>query len=257
MGGIPFPAIDIEALVLACAITLVAGFVKGSVGFAMPMIMISGLASFLPAELAIAALIIPTLFSNLWQALRQGWRAALEGARRFRLYLGLVLIFIAFGAQLVPLLRQEVLFLALGLPVTVLAAVQLAGLRLRLSRHNQWKGEIGVGVFAGTLGGLSGVWGPPTVLFLTALEVPKTEAIRVQGVVYSLGAVALTVAHLNSGLLTRETTALSFAMAVPAGIGMALGILLQDTLNQERFRQITLIVLTLAGLNLVRRGLAG
>ncbi len=30
-------------------IALVAGFVKGAVGFAMPMIMISGLGSFLPA----------------------------------------------------------------------------------------------------------------------------------------------------------------------------------------------------------------
>ncbi|MEZ5773111.1 MAG: sulfite exporter TauE/SafE family protein, partial [Defluviimonas denitrificans] len=32
-------------LLTACAITLFAGTVKGAVGFAMPMIMISGLAS--------------------------------------------------------------------------------------------------------------------------------------------------------------------------------------------------------------------
>ena len=41
----------------ALAITLFAGFVKGAVGFAMPMIMISAFSSFLPPEVALAGLI--------------------------------------------------------------------------------------------------------------------------------------------------------------------------------------------------------
>ncbi|MEZ5869796.1 MAG: hypothetical protein R3D46_15805 [Defluviimonas denitrificans] len=59
-------------LLTACAITLFAGTVKGAVGFAMPMIMISGLASILPADQALAALIVPTLVTNLAQSFRQG-----------------------------------------------------------------------------------------------------------------------------------------------------------------------------------------
>ena len=50
-----------NAVALAAAITLMAGFVKGAVGFAMPMIMISGLGSFMAPELALAGLIVPTL----------------------------------------------------------------------------------------------------------------------------------------------------------------------------------------------------
>jgi uncharacterized membrane protein YfcA len=48
------PALIIFAFVM---IGLLAGFVKGAVGFAMPMIMVSGLGTLLSPELAIATLI--------------------------------------------------------------------------------------------------------------------------------------------------------------------------------------------------------
>ena len=71
--------LDPVTFVFALAIGLLAGFVKGAVGFAMPMILISGLGSILPAELALAALILPTLVTNGMQALRQGTGAARAG----------------------------------------------------------------------------------------------------------------------------------------------------------------------------------
>ena len=78
------PALIIFAFVM---IGLLAGFVKGAVGFAMPMIMVSGLGTLLSPELAIATLILPTVASNLLQAFRTGIRAAYESAKKHRLYL--------------------------------------------------------------------------------------------------------------------------------------------------------------------------
>ena len=70
-------------LVLATALTLgfVSGVVKGMTGFALPMILVSGLGSILAPELALAGMILPALISNLWQAFRQGGKAALASAR--------------------------------------------------------------------------------------------------------------------------------------------------------------------------------
>ena len=115
--------------------------------------------------------------------------------------------------------------------------------------------EIGIGLLAGTMGGISGTWGPPTVLYLTALETPKREFVQVQGVVYGLGAVVLLVGHLNSGVFTAERAQLSAIICVPAGLGMLAGFWLQDRLDQERFSAITLAVLVVAGANLIRRGI--
>jgi hypothetical protein len=48
-------------------------FVKGAVGFAMPLIMISGLSLFIDPLIAIAGIILPITMSNFLQAIRFGW----------------------------------------------------------------------------------------------------------------------------------------------------------------------------------------
>jgi uncharacterized membrane protein YfcA len=249
--------LSLALIAAAAGFTFFAGLVKGVTGFAMPMIMISSLGSFLPPETALAGLILPTLLSNLWQAVRQGIGAALASARRHWRYLGIVLVFIAISAQFVTRLPGSTLFLILGIPVTVFALLQLAGWRPRVDPEKRLGAEIGVGIFAGTIGGLSGVWGPPTVIYLTAMDTPKTEHVRVQGVVYGAGAVVLTLSHLHSGVLNDDGLTFSTILIVPALLGMFAGFAVQDRLDQEKFRWAILIVLAIAGLNLVRRGLWG
>jgi len=246
------------ALLLACvALALFAGFVKGTVGFALPMIMISGLASFLPPDVALAGLIVPAVVTNLWQALRNGPVAAIASARNHWRFLLMLLGFIAASAQLVTVLPASVLFLILGIPVSVFAMIQLIGWRPRIDARNRRPVELGVGAFSGFLGGISGIWGPPTVLYLTALDTPKVEQMRVQGVVYCAGAIMLVLAHTQSGVLTAPSVTLSSLLVIPALIGLYIGFRAQDRMDQTKFRKMTLLVLVVAGLNLIRRGLMG
>ncbi|QEE34470.1 sulfite exporter TauE/SafE family protein [Octadecabacter sp. SW4] len=251
-----FDQIGAEALVLASLITLFAGLVKGMVGFAMPMIMISGLSTLIAPDLALAALILPTLVSNGAQALHQGPRAAWQSVRRFGVFLGVGLVMLLISAQFVRVLPVNVMFLLIGGPVVLFTAVQLLGWKPHIARPTQWI-EAAVGGFAGFIGGLSGVWGPPTIAYLTAIDTEKRDQMRIQGVVYGLGALALTVAHLQSGVLRMETAPLSALMVVPAGIGMWIGLRLHNRIDQAAFRKATLLVLFIAGLNLIRRGLLG
>lgn len=248
--------IDPTLLLLAAAITVFAGAVKGAVGFAMPMIMISGLASILPAEQALAALIIPTLVTNMAQALRQGFgavRATIVEYRRLLVTLG---IGILVAAQLVPALPQRVLLLTVGLPIVAYALSQLLGWQFRFHADNRGRAEVLSGLVGGFFGGVAGVWGPPTIALLLSLDVDKRESIRVQGVVYLIGAAALAVAHVTSGVLDAATLPLSAALTVPGLVGLWLGFAIHDRLDQARFRRWTLVVLVATGLNLVRRALA-
>jgi uncharacterized membrane protein YfcA len=241
--------------IFAVAITLVGGFVKGVVGFAMPMIMISGFASVMAPDLALAFLILPTVASNLWQAMRGGVGAAWASTRTHWRFLVVLLIAIMFSAQLVNVLPESAMFLILGVPVVLFAVLQLAGWRLRFPDSARRAVEVAVAAFAGFIGGLSGVWGPPTVMYLTALETGKSESVRVQGVVYGGGAVMLALSHVRSGVLTPETAMGSALMLVTGLIGMGLGFRVHDRIDQALFRRLTLVVLIVAGLNLVRRGL--
>ena len=223
---------------LAVAIALLAGFVKGVVGFAMPMIFVSGLSSFLA--------------TNGIQALRQGPRAAWESIARFKVYMivgGVVLI---LSAQLVNVLPMQVMLLIIGVPVTGFALMQIVGWTLTMSGQSTTF-EVVIGVVAGFLGGISGIWGPPTVMYLTALGTQKHDQMRAQGVIYGLGAVSLVGAHIGSGVLNAATWPLSAAMIVPSLIGRQI----MDRIDQVVFRRATLFVLLVAGLNLMRRALVG
>ena len=249
--------LPLPLLSAALALALFAGFVKGITGFAMPMILISGMASFLSPETALAGLVLPTLVTNLWQAVRQGPGPAFASARTHWRYLVTVLICLVISAQFVTRIPGNLLLLILGIPVTAFAVLQLVGWRPRIDPDNRRVAELGIGAFAGGIGGLSGVWGPPTVLYLTAMDTPKAEHVRVQGVVYGVGAVFLTLAHLQSGVLNGEGLKFSTLLILPAILGMTAGFAVQDRLDQQKFRWAILIVLTIAGLNLVRRGLFG
>ncbi|MEM8699269.1 MAG: TSUP family transporter, partial [Pseudomonadota bacterium] len=77
------------------------------------------------------------------------------------------------------------------------------------------------------------------------------------GVCFFLGSVVLVGAHLTSGVINAATLPFSVAMVPAMALGMLLGLKAQDRLDQERFRRITLLVLCLAGLNLLRQGLGG
>ena len=248
---------DPLALAAAAGIMFLGGLIKGAVGFALPMIAVAGIGSFLTAQDALALLILPVFMSNLWQTLRQGLRAAIETGRRFwKLNLILVAL-IAVIAQAVPEMSSRLLFLALGAIVSTAAALQLVGWRPLAPREPALRtvAELTAGTLGGIAGGLSGVWGPPVLFYLVALRLPPVEQVRAQGLTFFLGSCVLLGAHLNSGLLNRETMPLSAAMCVPVALGMAAGLRLQDRMDPVRFRRITLVVLCLAGLNLLRRGL--
>ncbi|WP_375691905.1 sulfite exporter TauE/SafE family protein [Pseudooceanicola sp. LIPI14-2-Ac024] len=247
-----FSLMSPEVFALCLAVAVFAGIIKGMVGFAMPMILVSGLGSIVGPELALAGLILPTLATNGWQALRQGPRAAWESMVRFRVFLIIGFVALVVSAQLVRVMPERLMLALIGVPITLFAVTQLMGKALVLPSASL-KVEAAIGGFAGFIGGFSGVWGPPTVAYLTALDTPKKEQMRIQGVIYGLGAAALVGAHIASGVFSRETAPFSAALLIPAGIGMAVGLKVQDRVDQATFRKVTLVVLLVAGMNLVRR----
>ncbi|THH35042.1 sulfite exporter TauE/SafE family protein [Aliishimia ponticola] len=239
--------------VAALGIAFFAGFVKGVVGFAMPLILVSGLGSLIAPELALAGLILPTVITNMHQALRSGVDAAAQAVGRFRWFLAAGGLFLILGAQVVPLVPKSAYFLMLGIPIIIFVLSQLLGWRPAGTVQTK-RLDIGIGAFAGFFGGIAGVWGPPTVSYLTALNTEKNLQIQVQGVIYLLGAIVLVFAHVFSGVFTLETALFSLCLVPPAILGMIAGLMVHDRIDQETFRRATLVVLLLAGVNLVRRG---
>ena len=245
------------AFVAAMVITLFAGLVKGAVGFAMPMIMMGAFSSFLPPEVALAGLILPTFVTNLSQAFRQGLQPALGTAQTYWRMLVATVVFIVISAAFVRVIPHTVFLLILGVPITTFAVAQLAGVPMALKLQHRRRAEWVLGAVGGIYGGLSGIWGPPLLVYLLSIGADKRETVRVQGVVFLIGAFVLLLAHLQSGVITLETGAFSVALTVPAQLGQMAGTWVQDRLDQRRFRRWTQVLLVLTGLNLARLALLG
>lgn len=247
LGGLP-----IWAFWAAVAVTFFAGFVKGAVGFAMPLIMISAFSAFMPKEIALAGLVLATVTTNVHQALRQGLAEAWGSVVKFRRMILMICLGILVSAPLLTILPQRVLLGLLGVPVLGFALIQLAGVPLALKLAHRRRAEYGLGAIGGLYGGISGVWGPPVLVYLLSIGADKRESVRVQGVVFLIGAVVLFFAHVGSGVLNAVTIPFSAALIVPAALGMALGFRLQDQLDAVKFRRWTLVLLAVTALNLVR-----
>jgi uncharacterized protein len=238
----------------AAALCLAAGgFAKGVVGFALPLIALSLMGSFLPYEAAVALLIVPTLVSNLAQSLRNGAGAAWASLAEFWRLIAVMMVTIALAAQLVVILPDRVLFGVLGASITAFGLSQLAGWQARFPAHRRAAVETGVALVAGFFGGISGVWGPPIVMYLLSARVPKVEMVRVQSLCFLFGSLVLLGAHLKSGVLDAVTAPASAWLVLPTMAAMVLGYRVQDRLDQALFRKATLWVLVVAGLNLLRR----
>lgn len=249
-GGLP-----LDALAIAILGYFLGGFVKGAIGFALPMVSVTVAASVLPATTAVALVILPVLVSNISQAFGQGMDAFRASWKRFRnMAIGNAVMIIA-AAQMLPSLDERAFFAILGAGAGAAAFAQLIGWRPTVNPKNEPAMTLGVGLFAGFMGGIAGIWGPPTILYFTALRLSKEDQVRAAGLVFFFGGITLVPAHVVSGVLDAQSAALSVMMIAPVLIGQWFGRFAQKRMDVELFRKITLLVLLIVSLNLLRRAL--
>jgi uncharacterized membrane protein YfcA len=241
------------AVFAAAAVMFAGGLVKGAVGFALPLISVSGLGSFLPAQLAVAIMMLSMLSANLWQAGREGVAPAIAITRRFWIMIAVLMPMILLFSQFLPLIPERLFFGVLGVGVTVFSGVQLMGWRPQWARRAPRLSQVIVGLVGGLFGGLAGIWGPPVTLYLVSADIDKRDTMLALGIVFGVGSLVLTAGSIASGVLNAQTTPLSLAAMAPVMLGMGVGFWLHDRLDAAAFRRWTLLVLVLTGLNLIRR----
>jgi uncharacterized membrane protein YfcA len=108
---------------------------------------------------------------------------------------------------------------------------------------------------AGLMGGFTGIWAPPMLVFLLSLRLEKSEFVRSIGVLLLLGAIPLLAGYLASGLMTGEMLLWSCVMLIPTFMGFSVGERVRRRLAPERFQKILLIFFLIMGLNMIRQAL--
>ncbi len=250
MNWLPFSP-DFLAFVFVAL--FLGGLVKGTVGVGLPLVVVSLLGSFLNPKLAVVLVTLPVVVANVWQSVRSG--VALEAFRRFW---PLILPFVVFtwaGAQLLALMRTDLLLGVLGLIVVCFSLLTLVQPNFRLNARYEPVAGPGVGLLAGLLNGVSTVNGPPLVMYLVALGLRKDDFVGSYGLIALAGSVPLVLSYIGVGLMGPAEFGASTLALVPALAGVVMGERLRKRIDADLFRKVLLAVLIVLGLNLIRRAL--
>ena len=242
-------SLNIAPLIL---ISLFAGFVKGVVGFAMPLIMFSGFLVFLPQEKAIALIILPAFISNIFQAYGL---SVLETRKFFFNYLVLIIVLFSMVyivSQFFLIVTESFIHLTLAILIFSFLYFQLAGTRFHILKRSKVF-QVIFGIISGFFGGISGQWGPPLVIYFLSQNLSMKQIICYQGLTYSIASLALIGGHINSGVLSIELALLSIPFILISSLGQYAGTVFRELQSTNKFRKFTLLTLFLFGVFFIFR----
>lgn len=236
-----------QMLVIAGAF-MVAGIAKGALGMGMPPIAL-GLMSFaLPLQDAIAIMVIPTLITNIWQAIYGGGFMPLM--RRFwsmtaASIAGILAVAVGFGG-----LGSQRAVGWVGLTLVLYAVVALVAWRPRVPRRAEWWANPLIGVTSGAAAGITGVAAVPFLPYMQSLELSRHELVQALGILFLFMIGAITLALAWQGGFHLANTASGIAAIAPTMAGVWLGQKVREVLSPETFRKIFLISLLVLGLQM-------
>lgn len=230
------------------------GFSKGALGLGMPLIAVPILALFMPVPQALAMLTVPIVVTNVWQSV-QGGNLSVVWRRFWPMGMALV-IGIGAGTQVLVRLEPATLYIVMGTVVLIQPTVRLFRPDYTITESRQrWMGPTICGL-SGILGGISGFYAAPLLVYLTMVRLPKDIFTATIALMFLLGGAAFAVFLAHAGVLTGEILVLSAAALAPTVAGIWVGIRIRYRISQAQFEKGITVVMLLMGVSLIGKGIA-
>src|SRR3954468_17805188 len=241
---------SLTQIALIAVAFVVAGVAKGAIGMGMPPIAI-GLMSFaVPLESAIAIMVVPTMVTNIWQAIYGGGLKPLM--RRF----GTMAVTAMIGILAVGLMLSD-----LGSPSTagwvgvllvLYSLIALTPWRPKVPRRAEsWANPL-IGLASGCVAGSTGVAAVPFLPYMQSLDMEPDELVQALGIMFLFITGMLAVSLALHGAYHIANSVAAIAAVAPTMMGVWLGQKARRRLRPETFRRIFIIGMLLVGLHLAR-----
>lgn len=241
--------LDPQTLAIVAVIFLLAGTIKGVVGFGLPAVGIVLLTFFMELPSAMAVLLLPVFLSNLLQATHGDSLKFL--ARRLWPFILPALSTVLIGVEALVYFDYRWLVMVLGGVMVFYALVSLAGLKLSLTQaQDRWAAPL-IGAINGLVAGMTGVYVAPASLYLQSIGLTKDQLVQALGLYFTLSTIVLTAGLANRAFLTEEIGWLSAFAVAPAVTGMLIGRRIRKGIPEAAFRRVFLTMLCLIGVYLI------
>lgn len=230
-----------------------AGTIKGVIGLGLPTVAVGLLGLVMPPAQAAAVLIVPSLVTNVWQALTGG--SALELSRRLASLLVGICVGTAIGAVWLAHTDGSGAAMWLGIALVAYALLGLFNVHFSVPRRSEgWLGFI-IGLTTGTVTVATGVFVLPGVPYLHALNLDRDRLVQALGLSFTVSTVTLAAALFYAGEMSTSLAVPVLVALVAAPLGMVLGQFVRQRVRPETFRKFFFVSLLALGVHLALRGL--
>jgi len=227
-----------ELIPTAALAFLLAGFIKGVVGFGFPVVALIVLTLAIGLFDALAIIVVPTIVTNIWQAFSGPHLKAIFA--RMWIYFAFAMGGILLASLYLSRVDVNLLTGLLGLVLFVFAVSRLMNIHLAVPPKRESVLSIVFGTVNGFLTGFTGSFMVPSVLYMQALGFGKDILVQAMGVFFALSTIMLTVSLGRNGLITVNDAAMSSVALIPAFAGIYAGRWTRDRIDEDRFQKIFL-----------------
>jgi uncharacterized membrane protein YfcA len=240
---------ETEMLVIAGAF-LVAGIAKGAIGIGLPPISVGLMTLAIPLGDALAIMAIPTLTTNIWQAI---YGTGLKRmVKRFWTLAVAAMVTVLIVAATLGQLGSPTATAWLGVLLVTYAILALVAWRPHVPVHaERWANPL-AGIATGFVTGITGIAAIPFLPYMQSLEIQKDDLVQALGILFIAITAALTVALAQQGAFDTAKVIGGFAAVVPTSIGVWIGQKSRNAMSPEMFRRIFLAGLLGIGLHMAR-----
>jgi uncharacterized protein len=239
--------------VLVGAALLLAAFVKGATGLGFPLIATPMVALLLDIRTAVTVLILPNLFMDSAQVIRNGIPYDV-----FRRFSGLILptiIGVFLGTMALVNTPLWILNLCLAVMLLIFVGSNLLKLDFAISSRQEKFLSPSFGLLSGFLNGLTNAAGPTLAIYLYSLKLEKRTFVKSLATIFVTTKLSQLVAISTWNLFNRETIILSIQVLLFTLAGFYAGVKAQDRVNQGTFNRGLLVLLAAIGVILLVRAL--
>ncbi len=220
-------------------------------GIGLPVAAVAFMAQFIDPKIAIALMVFPIIFANLWQFYRAKHRLLV--IKQYWLIATAVFISLFIATGFTSRVSPTVLTSFIGIVIIVFATTNLLFKPPSISKRADNPMQILFGIAAGITGGLTAILSPPITMYLIGRNIEKDQFVDASGFIFLVGCIPLLLGFLQNGLLTPLISLQSIAMIIPTLIGYTLGEFIRARINPVHFKKIILIFFFLMGANLIRK----
>ena len=241
--------LSVELIIYVTLVYILAGFVKGVVGVGLPTISLALLAVVLGLKDAMLMLLVPSLITNLVQALT-GDRLY-ELIKRLWIFLLSLCLLTWFSTSVLVIADGNILTIGLGIVLLLYCSGYFFKIKIpEPGKNEKWLNPL-MGALTGVSTGLTGSFVVPGTLYLQSMQSNRHSLVQSMGLSGSIATISLGASLSERGVLSNNLLIISSAMIIPALIGMGLGTKVRSKIDEVSFRRLFFISLSTIGVWIV------